>query len=888
MPINEIGTIYTPSIYGRTAFPLKHNGDPIFYKKFNSEDSEVVSTNKDIINIPNHFFKTGEQLKYSFNPATDTAVGISTLSPGASPTTNQLPSIVYPIIVDKDNIRVALGASYALQNQYVNITSLGIGTEHSFEAVKQNSKCLITINNVIQSPISVGSTVKVLAHTEINLTLESLENIKIGTCLKIGNEIVRVAAINYDLNKVSVSRGPNILGTTVTTFSPTLDGTYIDILSGQYNIVKDVINFDEPPLEGKKIVTKVLTTDIRYEDYSFNFQTDTLKTGSQVLILWENPPQELSNQKFYFLIKNSADNFSLASSYYNAFQKIKVTFSNVSENEFPVSDFKLVYFYPSEENAFTGRVFLRSNYDGNLVFDDVSQQFTGINSSFELKSSGISTVGIKSDNGILLVNNVFQYPGSDEAFSFVESGSSTYVNFVGFGTTGFTGKSYDVNVKGYPRGGIIVSYGTTSGTKYTPLSKYSNIPLSGSSAGIGASISFDADEYGNVRNLIFTNPGYNYKVGEILIPLNTTGDITQVDDDKLHIKINGVAKDAFNAWNVGILDKLDDLSDKVTGFRKTFSLTKNGQKISLESSSEYEVELKYNLLVFVNDILQIPDVSYKFNRGSIITFTEPIPKGSNVKIYFYKGSYNDTILDTNVSRLKEGDILQVQQDFDSPPPFEENKRIIKEIITSDTLRTNVYSDVGLSEDSSQLRSISWTAQKADLIIDGQYVDKSRELLKSNDIKFVGVGTNIGIGTVLGTFVGLSTNIIQVNTVSGIGTYIQVGDYVESSYIGYGISVSSVGSNYITIGDDGDLWKYECDNTQDPPECSWYNLGKKGVSGNIIGTINNVQSTGDPILLLNSTFPSAVDGDGVYDLNTSIRSSSPVGTNSEVISIWRKQ
>lgn len=886
MPINEIGTIYTPSIYGRTAFPLKHNGDPIFYKKFNSEDSEVVDISNDIINIPNHFFKTGEQLTYSFE-AIDSSIGISTLSPGASPTTNELPSTVYPIVVDKDNIRVALGASYALQNQYVNITSLGIGTEHYFEANKKNSKCLITINNVIQSPISVGSTVKVLAHTQINLTLESLENIKIGTCLKVGNEIVRVAAINYDEKKVSVSRGPNVLGTTVTNFSPALDGTYIDILSGQYNIVRDTINFDDPPLEGKKISAKILTSDIRYDDYSFNFTSDTLKTGSQVLILWENPPQELSNQKFYFLIKNSPDNFSLAESYYNAFQKTKVTFTNSSGNEFPVSDFKLVYFYPSEENAFTGRVFLRSNYDGNLVFDDVSQQFTGINSSFELKSSGISTVGIKSDNGILLVNNVFQYPGSDEAFSFVEYGGSTYVNFVGFGTTGFIGKSYDVNVKGYPRGGIIVSYGTTSGTKYTPLATYSDVPVSGSVAGIGASVSFDVDEYGNVRNLRLTNPGYNYKVGEILIPSNTTG-VAQVEDDKLHIKVNEVAKDSFGAWNIGILDKLDDLSGKANGTRKTFSLTKNGQRISLEASSEYEVDLKYNLLIFINDILQIPDVSYKFTRGSIVTFTEPIPSGSNVKVYFYKGSYNDTVLDTNISRIKEGDVLQVQQDFDSPPPFEENKRIIKEIISSDILRTNIYSDIGLSEDSSQIRAVTWTSQKSDIIIDGQYVDKSREMLKSNDIKFVGVGTNIGIGTVLGTFVGVNTNIIQVNTVSGIGSYIQVGDYLESSYIGYGISVATVGTNYVTIGDNGDLWKYECDNTQDPPECSWYNRGKKGVSLNIIGTINNVQSTGNPISLLSSTFPSAVDGDGVYDINTSIRSSSPSGSNSEIISIWRKQ
>ena len=62
MPTNEIGTIYTPSIYGRTSFPLRHNSDPIFYKIFNSENPDIVKVDQDIITIPNHFFKTGEQI----------------------------------------------------------------------------------------------------------------------------------------------------------------------------------------------------------------------------------------------------------------------------------------------------------------------------------------------------------------------------------------------------------------------------------------------------------------------------------------------------------------------------------------------------------------------------------------------------------------------------------------------------------------------------------------------------------------------------------------------------------------------------------------------------------------------------------------------------------
>ena len=57
MPVQDIGAIYTPSIFGRTSFPLKHKGDPIFYKKFDAANSAVVSLSQDSIYIQNHFFK---------------------------------------------------------------------------------------------------------------------------------------------------------------------------------------------------------------------------------------------------------------------------------------------------------------------------------------------------------------------------------------------------------------------------------------------------------------------------------------------------------------------------------------------------------------------------------------------------------------------------------------------------------------------------------------------------------------------------------------------------------------------------------------------------------------------------------------------------------------
>ncbi|MFZ9647929.1 MAG: hypothetical protein ACO3AZ_05965, partial [Ilumatobacteraceae bacterium] len=71
----------------------------------------------------------------------------------------------------------------------------------------------------------------------------------------------------------------------------------------------------------------------------------------------------------------------------------------------PVTTLQLEQILPNQNSSFHGRVFLRSDYSKNEVYDDVSEQFNGISSSFTLKVSGINTTGIKTDNGIVLINN---------------------------------------------------------------------------------------------------------------------------------------------------------------------------------------------------------------------------------------------------------------------------------------------------------------------------------------------------------------------------------------------------------------------------------------------------------------------------------------------------
>ena len=194
MPVSDIGAIYTPSIYGRTSFPLRHEGEPIFHKTFNGADDEIVGISSDRLVVKDHFFKTGERLTY--NPGTGTSIGITTTSPGNIGFSSYLPSEVYPIVVDKDTIRVALASSLALSGDYVGITTTGIGTVHTLTAEKQNSKCLIVIDNVIQSPVAVASTVGIVTYTNTSFVLDTLENVRLGSLLRVydasDNEIVKI------------------------------------------------------------------------------------------------------------------------------------------------------------------------------------------------------------------------------------------------------------------------------------------------------------------------------------------------------------------------------------------------------------------------------------------------------------------------------------------------------------------------------------------------------------------------------------------------------------------------------------------------------------------------------------------------------------------------
>ena len=132
MSDNSSSSIYVPSVFGTNSFSLKHKNEPIFYKEFDGEDSEIVDSSNDTIKIKDHFFVTGESLTY-VPPNLGYRIRISPSSPGNTLSTSFLPDEVYPIIVDSGKIRLAFSKQLALQNDYIDIVGVGTGNPHAFK-----------------------------------------------------------------------------------------------------------------------------------------------------------------------------------------------------------------------------------------------------------------------------------------------------------------------------------------------------------------------------------------------------------------------------------------------------------------------------------------------------------------------------------------------------------------------------------------------------------------------------------------------------------------------------------------------------------------------------------------------------------------------------------
>ena len=231
----------------KRSFDLFHKKLPIMRRRFRGNSFSSIDLFNDKIIIPKHYFNTGEEVTYDFG--SDEPVGIATTTIAGIGLTDKLPSTLY-IIKDSDlAVRVAASASQALKPfpEYLNITSYGVGSQHTFTGKRGNSRSLITIDNMIQSPIvSAGDTTRLAADIllkDIRVKVEDPSVFVGGDIFKVDNEIIRVKVVGFgSTNTLLVNR--YWMGTLPGVHTT---GAICTKIKGNYNIVDNKIHFYDAP-----------------------------------------------------------------------------------------------------------------------------------------------------------------------------------------------------------------------------------------------------------------------------------------------------------------------------------------------------------------------------------------------------------------------------------------------------------------------------------------------------------------------------------------------------------------------------------------------------------------------------------------------------------------
>ena len=762
-------------------FDLKYNDIPIFMKTFNPSSSSVLDISTGKFSIDDHFFQTGEELLY--RPLTSvgtagTAIGIGTTLSYTGVSTDVLPSKVYAIRIDNDNFKVATRKEYALSTPpiSVSIANVGYGSSHEFEMVKRNEKSLITVNNIVQSPIaysllnySINNPTSIGVASSI-FPLTGISSIALNDILKVDDEYMKV--INVGLG--TSSSGP-------ISFAGTFPLVYVQ---------RGFVGSSATSHSGVSTVTL-------YRG-SFNIERNKI-------YFTESLEDTLNDEEFL-------DDSNL--SYYNA--------------------------------SFHGRVFLRKDYTSNQIFDNISERFTGIGQTYPITVGGANTVGLgtTAGNGIVFINGIFQTPLTENNDLQVGNNYSIIEDLnVGVSSIVFAGVklpsgaqsivNYDVNMNELPRGGLIVSLGSTPGLGYAPLvgasvtaivgaggsivaigigttgnwgsgyrnpvsiaitesghtgtmssiratvgaggtlafniiiggsgytnptinispPNYSNLPVTGvsrlstgstTSTGVGLLVDVEVGSSSTtgigstlfqVTNFKISRNGFGFQRGDVVTPVGLVTDVNLPSPiSRFELTVLDTFTDSFSGWQFGQIDYIDNIKNYQDGSRTRFPLYYNSSLLSFEKNNlDIESQLINDfdslLIIFFNGVLQEPGVAYEFTGGTTFTFASPPKPEDNISIFFYRGSLSDSSQVNIVETIKDGDTVQVLQNNNYLGITTTQKpRVVTEILSSDKIQTNSYNSEGI--DIKLYKPLSWTKQKVDKIINGQYIYKSRDSIET--------------------------------------------------------------------------------------------------------------------------------------------------------------
>ena len=756
----------------RRDFPLTHKNDTIFTKEFNASDSSVVNLSDNSVFLPNHFFVSGQELVYSSTlgiktdfisiASTDGFVGVGT--------TTTLPRTVFCIKVSEDKIKLATTAENSLKKNPVSVAFTGVaaGNNHFFTAKDANSKVIVSIDNMIQSPIVATSVTTGLTtaatSSKDTLFFAGITSFFAGDFVKIGteddDEIVKIVSIGIgQTNAVKVRR--NWFGTGLGDHP---ENTRVTKIEGNYNIVGNTINFAEAPYGNRPIGSA--TDPPSFRDWTGITTSSTFFGRS---FMRSGPPgstvETYTKNHIYDDISGGFDGLTK-----------EFVLTADKQNLTGITTSTLIFI-----NGILQGLGENSNYTVSETAGITSISFTGTASSvsYDVNNANIPVGGV-----LLSVGSTtgFGYQPLVAAGATVTISAAGTVSSISIGNSGSgyrSGIQTTVNVAvassstGTPilefigtaaiSGGHIVSIAVTNpGAGYTstnppdviidqPLA-YENIPLvyaTGSTGlGTGAKVDIVVGQGSSVTEFNVSNLGFGYRVGQTLsIGIGGTVGIP-TDPTKSHrpfeLSVDRVDGDSFNAWSVGEFQVLDDFSSLFDGSRTVFPIKSGGEFLSIVAAKGSNINIQDNLLIFINDIPQIPGESYTFLGGSSINFLEAPKTGDSVKFLLYRGTGEIDVKDVDVTEtVKVGDTLQFQSGN-----FEQNqkKRTVSTIISASQVNTNVYPGPGLAKNEKAERPVTWCRQRNDVLINGKIIDKSRGLYEPNIFPTAYIIKSVGIGS----------------------------------------------------------------------------------------------------------------------------------------------
>ena len=156
--------------------------------------------------------------------------------------------------------------------------------------------------------------------------------------------------------------------------------------------------------------------------------------------------------------------------------------------------------------------------------------------------------------------------------------------------------------------------------------------------------------------------------GTVGIPTNTA-----IAFEEFQIIVDSTFSDSFSGWSFGNLLVLDSIEDQFDNNTKLFQLSQNGEPKSIKAGEGSDIDVQATLLIFINDILQVPGESYSFTGGSFVEFAEAPKVGDKVKIIFYQGNADIDVRNVDIlETIKEGDTVRL---YDEDASLDQKSRL---------------------------------------------------------------------------------------------------------------------------------------------------------------------------------------------------------------------